>query len=156
MPTLKERIIADRKSYIRDIEKKNILGTVLGELDRISKTPTDNEVIKVIQQMIEGNIEVGKPEGLKENELIKIYIPDTLTDEEVTDIVIKYIRQNNICEIKEMSKVMKHLSENYAGRYNGQNVANMVKTTIQVNKQHQAEAKLESESILKTEEYYWS
>jgi hypothetical protein len=144
MGTLKERILADRQSYMKDPEKRMSLGTLLGELDRVSKTPTDNEVIKAIQTMIEGNIEVGKPEGLKENELIKIYIPDTLTDEQVTDIVIKYIRQNNICEVKQMGQVMKHLSENYAGRYNGQNVANMVKTSIQVNKQHEAETKSET------------
>ena len=143
MGTLKERIIADRNLYVRDIEKKTSLNTLIGELDRIDKNPTDSQVIKAVQQMIEGNIEVGKPEGLKENELIKIYIPDTLTDEEVTDIVIKYIRENKINEIKEMGKVMKHLSENYTGRYNGQNVANMVKTSIQVNKQHTAETNAE-------------
>jgi len=49
---MKNKIIEYRNTHQ---ESRVLLSTVLGELDRIGKSPTDDQVISVIKKMIESN-----------------------------------------------------------------------------------------------------
>jgi uncharacterized protein YqeY len=126
MKTLKSKIVRDRIDNFKDIEKRTALGTLIGELDRISKDPEDTQVIATIKKMIEGCKEVGSQEKLDEIEIIKVYLPEELTEEELTSIIKSEIEKNNYV-IRDMGKVMKYLTENYSGQYDGKKASIIVK-----------------------------
>ena len=133
MNTLKEKILADRISAMKsgNTELKTILSTIIGELDRISKTPTDDQVIKVIKNIIDANKEIGSDSALAESKLIEGYLPKMISEEELTSIIEKIIKDNLFAGMKDMGKVMKELSGKYAGMYNGTVASGIVKNLLQ-------------------------
>jgi len=112
---MKNKIIHYRNTHI---ESRVLLGTVLGELDRISKTPTNEQVIAVIKKMIESNILSGQ---LDENEMLSQFLPKQLTDIEILNL-FELNKFNNIAEC------MKFFKENYAGLYNGKELSQKYNT----------------------------
>ena len=90
-----------------------VLGTILGEFDRISKDPSDQECLKVIKKMIESNILTGQ---IEENELLSKFIPKQMSDLEI----IAIIENNNFANIGEC---MKFFSSNFTGLYDGKKVS---------------------------------
>jgi uncharacterized protein YqeY len=127
--TLKERIQEDRKNAMinREIEKKTVLGTLLGELDRKSKTPTDTEVIAVIKKMMEGNV---LTKTTHENEYLSIYLPKLMSENQIEEIITSYVEQNNLSGMKSMGVVMNFLKNNYAGQYEGKIASNITKKIL--------------------------
>ena len=91
------------------------------------KTWTDEQVIKVINNLVESNKETGK---LDENEIISIYLPTKKSVEEMKEIIVSHITENNYSGIKDMGKVMNFLSSNYTGLYDGKEISNIVKITL--------------------------
>ncbi len=113
MNNLKQQIIDYRNSHT---ETRTLLGTVLGELDRISKNPTNDDCIKVIKKMIESNKLVNTTESLYENKLLEQFIPQQLTEEQIENI----IKRERFASIKDCMGFFKEL---YTGLYNGQLVS---------------------------------
>ena len=73
------------KENVQQFREKNpkyrvLLGTVLGEFDRISKNPSDSECIAIIKKMIESNILTNQ---LEENEILSKFLPSQLTEEAI-------------------------------------------------------------------------
>ena len=130
------KIKKDSLSAMKDgnKEKKLILSTLIGEIQRKEptiidnvKTWTDEQVIKVINNLVESNKETGK---LDENEIISIYLPTKKSVEEMKEIIVSHITENNYSGIKDMGKVMNFLSSNYTGLYDGKEISNIVKITL--------------------------
>ena len=117
MNNLKQQIIDYRNSHT---ETRTLLGTVLGELDRISKNPTNDDCIKVIKKMIESNKLINTTESLYENKLLEQFIPQQLTEEQIKNI----IKRERFISIKDCMGFFKEL---YAGLYNGQLVSKIYK-----------------------------
>lgn len=113
MNNLKQQIIDYRNQHK---ESRILLGTVLGELDRISKNPTNDDCIKVIKKMIESNKLINTTESLYENKLLEKFIPQQLTEEQIESI----IRREKFESIKEC---MSFFKEVYPTLYNGQLVS---------------------------------
>ena len=117
MNNLKQQIIDYRNSHT---ETRTLLGTVLGELDRISKNPTNDDCIKVIKKMIESNKLINTTESLYENKLLEQFIPQQLTEEQIENI----IKRERFASIKDCMGFFKEL---YTGLYNGQLVSKIYK-----------------------------
>lgn len=113
MSNLKQQITDYRNQHK---ESRILLGTVLGELDRISKNPTNDDCIKVIKKMIESNKLVNTTESLYENKLLEQFIPQQLTEEQIENI----IKRERFANIKDCMGFFKEL---YAGLYDGKMVS---------------------------------
>lgn len=103
---IKEQIIEYRNTHK---ESRVLLGTVLGELDRISKTPTDVECVNRIKKMIEDNILCNLVE---ENEILNKFIPKQLCESTISEL----ISEGNFANLGEC---MKYFKQHYNGCYDG-------------------------------------
>ena len=117
MSNLKQQITDYRNQHK---ESRILLGTVLGELDRISKNPTNDDCIKVIKKMIESNKLVNATESLYENKLLEQFIPQQLTEEQIKNI----IKRERFASIKDCMGFFKEL---YAGLYDGKIISKVYK-----------------------------
>lgn len=127
--TLKKQIQKDKKDAMinRETEKRNVLTTLLGELDRISKNPTNSEVISVIKKMVDNNI-LTKNEH--ENKYLDIYVPKVMPEDEIKSIIKAYINEHNLTGPKSIGLVMKFLKDNYTGQYNGKIASKITKKEL--------------------------
>lgn len=119
MISTKQQIIQQRNS---DKNSRVILGVVLGEIERLEKSPkrkineaTDEECINIIKKLIESNIQCNQTD---ENVILEQFIPKQLSETEVVNI----INNNNFSSIKEC---MNYFKNNYNGRYNGKIVSGL-------------------------------
>lgn len=108
--TIKEKIIEYRNSHP---ETRTVLGTILGEFDRVSKNPSDEQCFQLIKKMIESNLLTGQ---LSENVLLSQFIPTQLTNLEITKLITDL-------NFKSIAECMKFFKENYTGRYDGKMVS---------------------------------
>jgi Glu-tRNA(Gln) amidotransferase subunit E-like FAD-binding protein len=124
--TTKEQIILDfhyAKAH-NETKKKTILMTLIGELDRKkTKDLTDAEVVKTVKWMLENCT----PE---EAMYLKPYLPEEITIEELESIICTHVTDNAYSGMKDMGKVMKYLSDNYAGKYDGTAASSIVKSIL--------------------------
>ena len=130
MKTLKNRIVKDRIANFKDINKRNTLGTLIGELDRKDKEPDDIIVIATIKKMIEGCKEVGTREKMDEIEIIRVYLPKELTEDELVNLIKEDIVKNNYLSVKDMGKIMKVFNHKLCGQYDGKLASNIVKSLL--------------------------
>lgn len=123
---IKERIIKDRVDAMKNgnTEQRLILSTVLGELDRVSKDPSDDQVVKIIKKMVDSNIECGV---IKENEYLEVYLPKMISEEDLKQIIIEEMTRNEYSTMKDMGKVMGYLKQNYTGQYDGKLASEIIK-----------------------------
>ena len=113
--TIKEKIIELRN---KDNSLRTLLGTVIGELDRITKTPTNEQCIQVIKKMIES---LSLVNGLKEKEeafILSQFLPQQLNEDE-----IKRIIENNSFET--IGNCMMFFKSFCPGRYDGKLVSKL-------------------------------
>jgi len=105
------------------------------------KELTDEDVIKTIQKEIKqrtdsiatydagGRTELATKEKAEINILIN-YLPKQLSSEELTEAVKLAISETGATSIKDMGKVMAHLTSKIAGRADGKQISGEVKELI--------------------------
>lgn len=127
---LKANIIHDKlmAMKMRDSQLSTILGTLIGELDRIEKEPNDATVIKIIKKIVQTNIEFNINE--LETEVLSQYLPKTLDDAELTSIIRLQIQNNGYCTIRDTGKIMKYLQEHYPSQFDGTLASNIIKINL--------------------------
>ena len=133
MSILKEKIMADRMLAMKngDTETKNVLSVLLGDIYRyISKDPTDEQVLKGIKKLIDSNILVGNDASLSENKILEKYLPQLMSTDELTLLIEKIIKDNLYSGMKDMGKIMKILSTEYASKYDGVVASGIVKKLL--------------------------
>lgn len=126
---------------LKDLKNQNrnnttihtLLSTIIGECERIEKDPSENAIIGIIQKMVKNNEETLKEcpsnrkdiqESLKlENEFMIQFLPKMLTDSELTALIGSQLSQG-----VKMPAVMKYLSLNYKGRYDGKKAIEIIKS----------------------------
>ena len=111
----------------------NLLNTIIGECEQISKDPSCSQVMDVIQKMYKDNKQtisecsVDRVDQLntlnEENAFLESYLPQPLTKEELTALIGSQLTAGN-----NMSKIMKYLSEEYKGRYDGKVAVEIIKS----------------------------
>ena len=101
----------------------------------------DGDIIKIIQKLVKQRKEsmdiysqAGRSE-LADNEnqemlVMMDYLPKTLTESEVEEIVAKTIADLDATSMKDMGKVMGFISKTYAGQVDGSMVSRIVKSKL--------------------------
>lgn len=121
----KEYLIKLRSENLGNKVIKTLINTIIGELDRISKDPSEDQIIKVLSKMYKSNEEVSQTESIKEEQkFINSLLPKMMTTEEITIVV-------NSLDFKSIGEYMKYFKENYGGKYDGKELSKIVKEKLQ-------------------------
>lgn len=122
------KLKADRISAMKEknIVKKTVLGTLVGEIELLNKTKilSDSDIMKIIKKMIDNNITCNNTE---ENIYLESYLPKVLSNSELDDIIKEYISHEKLSGMKSMGKVMGFLNNKYPNQFNGKTVASISK-----------------------------
>lgn len=123
--TIKQRRNEARKNG--DKVTNNILTVLTGELENIAKRDggeVSNELVQATcKKFVKSNNEVlshsvdeeTKTRLNAENAVLSDYLPTYLTEQQIKDIITKE-------NLTSMPDVMKHMSQNYAGQFDGKAV----------------------------------
>jgi uncharacterized protein YqeY len=130
MGTLKNTIVHDKNMAMKmhDTKLANILRTLMGELDRVEKDPSDAVVVRTIKKIVEANVEFNINEF--ETQVLSQYLPKNLSEVELTTIINNQITVNGYSSMKDMGPFMKFMLETYPSQYDGKQVTDMFKTII--------------------------
>lgn len=103
---------------------RNLISTIIGELDRKTKTPTEAEVMSVIKKIRDANLEVTQTEQIVEEiEFLNKLIPKNLSKDEMTSIA-------SDLSFTSMKEYMTYFKENYPGQYDGKELSVIVKSIL--------------------------
>ena len=102
---------------------------------------SDDEILSMLQTMIKQRNESakmyedgGRPElaaaEQAEIELIKQFLPEQLSHDDIEKAIEGAVEQTGAGSIKDMGKVMAHLKEHYAGQMDFSAVSQMVKAAL--------------------------
>lgn len=132
--------------YAKDTLKSNLLSTLLGEAQAVGKDAgnrdaTDAEVVAVIKKFIKNaeetsrvalaSIQINKMDVIQnaanEVKILTVYLPQQMDAEKLNFIVENYLAQTPDAN---MGHVMGYFKANYAGQYDGQVLATIVKELL--------------------------
>lgn len=112
-----------------------LLATIIGECEQISKNPSNNEIIGVLQKLYKDNnttlIECPKDRTdqirqlNEENNFISQYLPVQLTENELSALI-----GSQMAEGKRLPDIMKYLSANYKGRYDSKKAITIINSLL--------------------------
>ncbi len=131
MSTLKTQIQADRRSAMlaKDSVKKDVLGVLLGEIDRGQLTK-DDQILPVVKKMVTNIKETSAENAEYEISVLEIYLPQQLSESELTELVDKEIETNGYSSMRDMGSIMKHFQNNHTGLYDGKQLSTIVKSKL--------------------------
>ena len=94
--SLKERINTDFITAFKakDMERKNFLGVVKGEIQNEEgrgTVTTDETVITILRKMEKSLKQTNTPESISELEYMEPYLPQLMSEEQIRQIVAGYI-----------------------------------------------------------------
>lgn len=149
MNTLENTIQKDLVQAMKDHQEHTVsaLRSVKTAIMEVKTAPgskkelEDGDIIKIIQKLVKQRKEsmdiysqAGRHE-LADNEnqemlVLMDYLPKTLTESEVEEIVAKTIADLDATSMKDMGKVMGFISKTYAGQVDGSMVSRIVKSKL--------------------------
>ena len=120
----------------KDLLKSNLLSTLYAEMFTLSKSGkelTEEDSVKIVRKFIKNSEETlaldipedSKTKYLAEKKILLGYLPSHLTAEEIENNVTKLVGEGKI-----MKDIMGYFKENYAGRYDGKIVSDLVKLKL--------------------------
>jgi hypothetical protein len=121
-----DEIRAERLNNRTNTTVYNLLGVLLGELDRRpnQNSPiTEQDIYKTIKKLYDAAIECGNTE---EKEYLEDYICKTMSSVELTMIIDSAVRNGT----KDFGSLMKMLNENYPNRVDKKMAANIIRKYI--------------------------
>ena len=128
--TLKEKILEDKGVAFKagNRQLKDLLGTIIAESERKTKTPTDEEMVSIMNKFIE-NLKLCN--DFKNAEYLKeTYMPKQISIEELSVNIQDFCIKNNITEKRQMGLVMKFLKENFNGQYDGKLASTIISNIL--------------------------
>ncbi|KAG0254577.1 hypothetical protein BG011_005653 [Mortierella polycephala] len=148
-PQLLLRIKADVKDAMRskDKERLAVVKGILSDLTYLEKSPqapaqvTDSVIQVLIQKSIKRRQEsvlsftdAGRPDQAqqerKEIEMLKVYLPQAMTPQEIEDEVRRVVKEQGATGSKDMGKVMKELGSLDPAKAPKKDVSDMVKKVL--------------------------
>jgi len=145
--SLDERLVEEMKGAMKSNEKlrlstiRMIRSTIKNKEIELRKPLDDEEIQKVIQGMVrkaEESIEQFKLGGRtdlvekesKEIEILKSFLPQSLTQEEILKIIDQTIEETQSTSLKDLGKVMKSIIPKLQGKADGKLVNQLVKSRL--------------------------
>lgn len=141
MTTLYDKLIGDLKAarFQRDDMKRNVLTTLIGELDtnakRTGKAVTDEQAVATVKKFVENakftmsklspEVELYKAYE-QEAILLRSYLPLQMSEAELAGAVLAFIGEG----FTTMGEVMSQLKYKYAGLYDGKMASAVVKKYV--------------------------
>ena len=149
MNTLENTIQKDLVQAMKDHQEHTVsaLRSVKTAIMEVKTAPgskkelEDGDIIKIIQKLVKQRKEsmdiysqAGRHE-LADNEnqemlVLMDYLPKTLTESEVEEIVAKTIADLDATSMKDMGKVMGFINKTYSGQVDGSIVSRIVKSKL--------------------------
>lgn len=147
--TLEERISEDIKKAMlaREKEKLEALRAIKSEILLLKTGKGAGEItpeaeIKLLQKLSKQrkeSAEIFKTQNrpdlaeieLGQMDVINEYLPQQLSEEEITETLKRLIADNNIASIKDMGRLMGLATKAFAGRADNKTVSEIVKKLIQ-------------------------
>ena len=149
MNTLENTIQKDLVQAMKDHQEHTVsaLRSVKTAIMEVKTAPggkkelEDGDIIKIIQKLVKQRKEsmdiysqAGRHE-LADNEnqemlVLMDYLPKTLTESEVEEIVAKTIADLDATSMKDMGKVMGFINKTYSGQVDGSMVSRIVKSKL--------------------------
>ncbi len=144
---LEERLIEEMKQAMKSNDKtrlstiRMIRSTVKNKEIELRKPLDDDAILRVIQGMVKKNedsIEQFKAGGrmdlvekeTKEIEIMKSYLPQPLSREEVLRVIDQTIEETKASSLKDLGKVMKTVMPKLGGKVDGTLVNQLVKERL--------------------------
>jgi uncharacterized protein YqeY len=144
---LEERLIEEMKQAMKSNDKirlstiRMIRSTVKNKEIELRKPLDDDAIFRVIQGMVkksEDSIEQFKAGGrmdlvekeTKEIEIMKSFLPQPLSREEVLKVIDQTIEETNASSLKDLGKVMKTVMPKLGGKVDGALVNQLVKERL--------------------------
>jgi uncharacterized protein YqeY len=145
--SLKDTLLNDMKTAMKekDTVRKDTIQIVRAGVLQIEKDSKiqldDGGVTQVVAREVRKRLDVlpdyerSGREDLVANvrrqiELLKSYLPEQLSAEELRCIIDETIKEIGAVSVKDMGKVMKHVAEKTSGRADGKTVSDMVKNAL--------------------------
>jgi hypothetical protein len=144
---LEERLLEEMKEAMKSSDKlrlstiRMIRSTLKNKEIELRKPLDDGEIQKVIQGMVRkgeesleqfklgGRMDLVEKEG-KEIEILKSYLPQAMTREEVLKVIDEAIQETQSTSAKDMGKVMKSVIPKLQGKADGKLVNQLVKERL--------------------------
>lgn len=103
---------------------RNLISTIIGELDRKSKNPSEAEVMSVIKKIRDADLEVTMTDQIAEElDFLNKLIPRCLSEDGMKKIV-------SSLSFTKIGEYMSYFKENYPGRYDGKLLSSIVKEKL--------------------------
>ena len=144
---LKEKLLEDFKNAMKEKDelKKNTIMMIRSAILQIEKDTqkelSENEILEIIAKELKKRKETlsdieksGRDDLISEvnNEIaiIKAYLPEELSKEEVEKIVAEAIKESGATSIKEMGKVMQIAKAKTAGRADKKMLSDLIRSSL--------------------------
>lgn len=140
-----EKIRQDRMMAMksRDDKKKNLLGVLIADACKDVKQPDDASVIRFVKKFIDnarenlGMLEKGggsataREDARREIDTLTEYLPSQLTGDSLAKAISALMAHESIEPLPaSMGKVMKALGTHYAGKYDGKEASELVRSIL--------------------------
>ena len=144
---LEERLVEEMKHAMKANDKvrlstiRMIRTAVKNREIDLRKKLEDDEIIRVIQGMVrksEESVEQfqqgGRPDLVekenKEIEILKSYLPQSLSEEEILKMIDQSIQETQASSLKDLGKVMKSVMPKVTGKADGKLINQLVKERL--------------------------
>ena len=144
---LEERLVEEMKQAMRSGDKlrlstiRMIRTALKNEEIETRKKLDEDEIFRVIQGMVrrgEESVEQFRAGGrmdlvekeTKEMEILKSYLPQSLSQEEILAVIDQSIQENQASSLKDLGKVMKSVMSKLGGKADGKLVNQWVKERL--------------------------
>lgn len=127
---LQEKIQLDLKKAMmnKDVHKRDLIRVLIGEINRVGKDVSDDDVSKIVKKMTDNAILMNNQ---IEVDILSDYLPKMLSEKQIEDLIIDFISTNNINNIKQMGIVMKYLKDEFGSSIDGKIANIIVKNKLQ-------------------------
>ncbi len=145
--SLEERLVEEMKQAMKSNEKlrlstiRMIRSSLKNKEIELRKKLEDEDIVKVIQVMVrkgEESVEQFQTGGrmdlvekeTKEIEILKSFLPQPLSQEEILKIVDETIQETQASSLKDIGKVMKSVMPKIGGKADGKLINQLVKERL--------------------------
>jgi len=145
--SLEERLVEEMKQAMKSNDKlrlstiRMIRSALKNKEIELRKKLEDEEVVKVIQAMVrkgEESVEQFQTGGRmdlvekekKEIEILKSFLPQPLSQEEILKIIDQSIQETQASSLKDIGKVMKSVMPKIGGKADGKLINQLVKERL--------------------------